>query len=172
MSNPRTLAPTIGPVQNGRQAPRQDEVGTPGGPRPAADSADNQRLPRESALIAQLRRDLVKAERRAERAEAKLKAPKRKRPPEETPEYAKRMRRQLLAWFPRIIDGDTSDWAEMHDYQKRVAAMVRAGAVALNERGTSWTEIGAAVEPKITRQGARQQWGRPEASTDRIEEAS
>jgi hypothetical protein len=183
MTDDESLATLDFPSQISPQEPRQDGGGTPGGSRSAKASTDNLRLLRRDAdLIAQLRADvrrqaadlrrqtsaLAKAERRAERAEAKLREPKKKRPkkpPCETPEYAVFVEKSMATWGLRVADGDPSDLTRLRDFRRLHDDAVRVGARGLHATGVSWTEIAAAVG--ITRQGALKQWGNSTSTTER-----
>lgn len=157
-------------LQDGRQEPVQEENSASLAPRSATDSADNPRLPQDAGLIRRLRADLVKAERRAERAEAMLKKTKRKRPKRicETPEFAAGVERYLRAWGVRVAEGDPSDLKRLHEFRKLHAVALRVGVQGQHANGTSWTVIGDVLG--ITRQGARQQWGRPDVGTAELGE--
>lgn len=78
----------------------------------------------------------------------------------ETPEYAAFMRRAMRAYARRVTDSDLVDLAELVAMRDELDAVIQAAIDGHRTRwGTSWTEIGRALG--ITRQAARQRWGRP-----------
>jgi len=88
----------------------------------------------------------------------------------ETPEYISAARRFIRAASRRVADPGTGELDI--DNLKALAGLVAEATAALdtaarrlhkseaNPGGYSWTEIGAALDPPITQQGAFQRFGR------------
>jgi hypothetical protein len=79
----------------------------------------------------------------------------------ETLQYAKMVRRVLAAYAKRVADADDVDLAEMLEIRDPFDAVIAQAVLGQRSKfGRSWTEIARGAG--ISRQVARQRWGRYE----------
>lgn len=84
--------------------------------------------------------------------------PKRRGPRRENGEYASSIGRMLRSYRRRISEGDTTDLADFAALIKLAEHELGEAAIALQSRGFSWADVGAALG--ISRQAAQQRFGR------------
>ena len=96
---------------------------------------------------------------RAGRSSVKARlTPNRRRRTVENDEYARFVRRVVLAYARRVAAGDVDALADMIRLATELDEAIAQAVIGLRESRYSWAEIAARLG--ITRQAAQQRWGR------------